>query len=102
MFPRKRIFAVMLVGALLGTSGLAPARASAAHNRVIGPLPAQAATVSERKRSRRRRSRVRTIVLRIGVRVRRARTIWPRRRAVRSRRPFLKSFARGPPRPQDQ
>jgi hypothetical protein len=99
MFPRKRMFAVMLVGALLGVSGLAPARASAAHGRVIGPLPAQAATVSDRRRLRRRRSRVRMIVLRISVRVRRARTIRQERRTVRTRRPFRTSFARGPPRP---
>jgi len=101
MFPTKRIFAVVLAGALLGTSGLAPAQASAAHSRVIGPLPAQAATISERKRPRRRRRRVRTIVLRICGRVRGARPVWPGRWTVWSRRPFLNSFARGPPRPQD-
>jgi hypothetical protein len=101
MFPRKRIFAVMLVGALLGTSALAPAQASAAHSRVVGPLPAQSATISERKRARRRRTRVRTIVSRIGVRLRGTRTIRPGRKAVQSRRPVLDTFARGPPRPQD-
>jgi hypothetical protein len=100
MFPRKRIFALMLVGALLGTSALAPAQASAAHGRVVGPVPLQPAAVSERKRTRRRRVRVRTIVLRIGVRVRGARMVRPDRKAFRSQRRLLDTVARGPPRPQ--
>jgi hypothetical protein len=102
MFLRKRIVAVMLVGALLGVSGLAPAQASAAHSRVIGPLPAQAATLSMAKRvRRRRRSRVRTVISRIGVRVPSTRAVRPGLTAIRSWRPFLNSFARGPPRPQN-
>jgi hypothetical protein len=100
MFPRKRIFAVMLVGALLGASALAPAQASAAHSRVVGPLPTQFATLSARKRVRRRRRRLRTIVRRIGVRVRDAATLRSGRVSVRSRRPSFDAFARGPPRPQ--
>ena len=100
MFPRNRLFAVMLVGALLGTTALAPGQASAAHSRVVGPLPGQVATLSARKRLRRRRTRVRTILARIGVRVRGAGTIRPGRKAAHSRRPLLDSFARGPPRPQ--
>ena len=70
MFPSKRLFAVMLVGALLGTSALASGQASAARGRVVGPLPALFATLSTRKRTRRRRTRVRTIVWRTGVRMR--------------------------------
>jgi hypothetical protein len=91
MFSSKRIFAVMLVGALLGTSALASGQASAAHSRVVGPLPAQFATLSTRKRMRRRRTRVRTIVWRLGVRVRGAGTIRPGRKTVQSRRPLLGS-----------
>lgn len=102
MFLRKRIFAAMLIGALLGTAALAPAQASAAHSRVVGPLPAQSVTLSERKRTRRRRTRVRTIVSRTRVRIVGARTVRPGRKAARSRRPFLDTFARGPPRPRDE
>ncbi len=100
MFPRKRVIAVMLVGALLGTSAFASGRASGAHSRVVGPVPARLATVSERMRLRRRHMRVRTIVRRIGVRVRGAGTIRPARESVRRRRASLDSFARGPPRPR--
>ena len=99
MFPRNRLFAVMVVGALLGTSALASGQASAAHSRVVGPLPAQFATLSTRKRARRRRTRVRAIVERIGRRAHGAGTIRPGRETVQSRRPPLDSFARGPPRP---
>src|ERR1039458_5547899 len=98
MFPRKRVIAVMLAGALLGTSALASGAASAAHSRVVGPVPAQLATGCERKRLRRRRARVRTIVKRIGVRVRCAGAIRPARESVRRRRAALDWFARGPPR----
>jgi hypothetical protein len=100
MFLRKRFIAVMLVGALLGTSALASGAASAAHSRVVGPVPAQLATVGERKRLRRRRTRVRTIVKRVGVLARSASPMRPGRQSALRRRVAVDWFARGPPRPR--
>jgi hypothetical protein len=101
MFHRKPIFAVMLVGALLGATTLAPAQAAAAHSCTIGPLPARLAALSERRRgARRSRTTVSKIVRRVGVRLHGPARIRPGRKAVLSRRPLLDSFARGPPRPQ--
>jgi hypothetical protein len=100
MFPRNRIFAVMLVGALLGTSALAPAQASAAHTRVVGPLPGQLATVVERRRRRHRRMTVRDIVWRLRRRVRDATASRTERTTVHRERLSRGSLARGPPRSQ--
>jgi hypothetical protein len=100
MFPRKRIFAVTLVAALLGTSALAPAQSSAAHARVVGPLPGHIATVVERRRRRHRRRTVRDIVWRLRRRVRDAAANRTKRTTAHRGRLSRGSFARGPPRPQ--
>jgi hypothetical protein len=98
MIPRKR--AVTLLAALLGTSALAPAQASAAHTRVVGPLPGQLATVVERRRRRHRRRTVRDIVWRLRRRVRDATASRTERTTVPRGQLSRGSFARGPPRPQ--
>jgi len=97
-FPRKRLFPLILVGALLGTPALASARTAGAHTLADRPAAIQLATLTARKRSRRSRgARVRTIVWRITRRVRGSGAVRAGRVAVQPRVAPHDSYARGPP-----
>lgn len=96
--PRKRLFPLILVGALLGTPALGAAHTAAAHTLADRPPAIQLATLTARKRSRRsRRARVRTIVSRITRRVRGSGAIRASRESVQPRLAPHDSYARGPP-----
>jgi hypothetical protein len=97
--PRKRLFHLILVGALLGTPALAAARTAGAHTLADRPPAIQLATLTARKRSRRRRrARVRTIVWRIARRVGDSGTSRADSGIVQPRLAPHDSYPRGPPR----
>lgn len=96
--PRKRLFPLILVGALLGTPALAAAHTPGAHTLADRPPGIQLATLAPRKRSRRsRRARVRTIVWRITRRVRGSGAIRAGGETIQPRLARHDSYARGPP-----
>jgi hypothetical protein len=96
--PRKRLFPLILVGALLGTPALAAAHTAGAHTLADRPPAIQPATLTARKRSRRsRRARVRTIVWRITRRARDSGTSRADSETVQPRLAPHDSYARGPP-----
>jgi hypothetical protein len=96
--PRKRLFPLILVGALLGTPALSAAHTPGAHTLADRPPAIQLATLTSRKRSRRnRRARVRAILWRLTRRARVVGTIRAARETVRPRLAPHDSYARGPP-----
>lgn len=102
MYPsRKSLLALALVGALSGTSTLAPAHAPGIPGGVVHPVVVQLGTVDSgiRRRRRIRRSKLRAILSRPVFVLRGiASRIHATSARIQARRPPSDSFARGPPR----